>query len=257
MADYDSSLPVRSEADVDERVQTKIVDATNPATQQMEVDTDGNAHVEVHGDDPTGTDTTLRTSEQGSASVDGEYDASNNTDPSQTGLVSMSRDASPADSQQTQRVTGATSGDGTKRTVDISLLDEDGEAYTALNPLPTAPAASTGADVIDYKEAASVAKNASDDHDYTVTALKTLSVKSVEVAGSGKLKAEFQIETGVGAGTYDTIAVRFNSTASPNDATFTPREPIEVSAGVNFRVTITNRDNQPQNVYSTIIGEEN
>ena len=53
MSDYKSGLPVRSEADgTDERLQTKIVDATSPDTQQMEVDSDNNAHVEVHGNNP-------------------------------------------------------------------------------------------------------------------------------------------------------------------------------------------------------------
>ena len=47
MADVDSQLPVRSVQDVDERLQTKIVDATNPGSQQMEVDTDSDAHVKA------------------------------------------------------------------------------------------------------------------------------------------------------------------------------------------------------------------
>ena len=37
MADYDSSLPIRSEADPDERVQVKNVDFNNP-DQGQEID---------------------------------------------------------------------------------------------------------------------------------------------------------------------------------------------------------------------------
>ena len=49
MADYDSGLPIRSEADgTDERVQVKIVDKTNPDTQQATVDTDDNLKVGVY-----------------------------------------------------------------------------------------------------------------------------------------------------------------------------------------------------------------
>lgn len=66
---------------------------------------------------------------------DGVYDATLNLDPTNTGLVSMVRDDTPVDSQQIRRVTGAQNAAGTIRTVDISLLDEDGEPFTEANPL--------------------------------------------------------------------------------------------------------------------------
>lgn len=57
MADQQLALPIRTEADgLDQRVQVKIVDKTAPGTQQMAVDLDSNAHVEVHGNAPDGTD---------------------------------------------------------------------------------------------------------------------------------------------------------------------------------------------------------
>lgn len=49
----ETGLPVRSYQDPDERLQTKIVDATNPA-QQMEVDSDSDAHVKAKLRDDSG-----------------------------------------------------------------------------------------------------------------------------------------------------------------------------------------------------------
>ena len=53
MADIDSSLPVKTESDVDEKLQSKIVDYTTPS-QGMEVDSDGDAHVKAKLRDDTG-----------------------------------------------------------------------------------------------------------------------------------------------------------------------------------------------------------
>src|SRR5690606_13158800 len=105
-ADYNSGLPIRSEADgADDRVQTKIVDAQNPDTQQMKVDTDGNAHAEMHGNDPAGIDRVQRLSELGAVTPDGLYDASDNTKPGNIGLIANTRDVTPSDSTQTERLT--------------------------------------------------------------------------------------------------------------------------------------------------------
>ena len=61
MADQATALPIRTEDDIQERVQVKLVDYLNPGTglaadQQMSVDTDHNAHVEIHGNDEAGVD---------------------------------------------------------------------------------------------------------------------------------------------------------------------------------------------------------
>lgn len=61
MSDQATALPIRTEDDIQERVQVKIVDYLNPGTglsadQQMIVDLDHNAHVEIHGNDEAGID---------------------------------------------------------------------------------------------------------------------------------------------------------------------------------------------------------
>lgn len=253
MADYNSSLPVRSEADgTDERLHVKIVDGTTPA-QRAIVDTDGNVHVEMHGNDPAGTDRPVRTSELGALTPDGVYNAADNTKPGNTGLIASTRDAAPSDTTQTERLTSITDSGGTVKALDISLHDEDGEAYSASNPLPVTISESEGTEVNDYNTAAAVAAAASSNHDYTPAGDFTFTQFSA--AASGKCKIQVQVETAVASNTFTTKFVMFNSTAMPNmDKTL--REPISVAAGVRVRIVRTNLDNQPQDLYSTITGHE-
>ena len=124
------------------------------------------------------------------------------------------------------------------------------------NPLPVIiDPAGAGTTVCDYKDAASIAAGASDNHDYTVTAGKTLHLRQVESSASGKAKMLLAVETGVATGTFTTKAVQFNSTATA-DMSLILQSDILVAAGVRVRVTMTNRDNQAQDLYSSIIGFE-
>lgn len=253
MADYNSGLPVRTEADgADERLHVKVVDGTTPA-QRMTVDTDGNAHAEMHGNDPAGTDRVVRTSEEGALTPDGVYNVTTNTKPGNSGLIASTRDAAPSDTTQTQRITSVTN--STKRLLDVSIHDEAGAAFSASNPLPVTILDSEGTEINDYKAAAAVAAAASDNHDYTVTALTTFTLTQIEGSASGKAKLVVAVETGVATGTFTTRWTKFNSTADTNFSIIL-KEPITVAAGVRVRVTMTNRDNQPQDLYSTISGHE-
>ncbi len=254
MADYDSSLPIRSEADgTDERVHVKIVDGTTPS-QRATVDTDGNVHIEVHGNDPAGTDRVLRLSELGALTPDGVYDVSDNTLPGNVGLIASVRDAAPSDTTQTQRLTAVTgSSPNTVRALDISLHDEAGNPYTNANPLPVTVSESEGTEVNDYDTASAVAAAASSDHDYT--AVGDFILTQVSASASGKCKVQIAIESGVATDTFTNRFVLFNSTANPNMEKIL-REPITVAAGVRVRVIRTNLDNQAQDLYSTISGHE-
>lgn len=105
-----------------------------------------------------------------------------------------------------------------------------------------------GSEVVDYQTSSAVAKDASVNHDYTVTAANTFYGEEAWVSGSGKLKVEILID-----GT--TKFVGFNSTANPNVRI--PLERIVTAAATDVvRITITNRDNQPQDVHSTLLGDE-
>jgi len=254
MNDYGSGLPVRSEADgVDEKVIVKVVDGQPGGTYQMQVDSDKNAHVEVHGNDPAGADKVIRTSELGALTPDGVYDVANNTKPGNTGLIASVRNASPSDTTQTQRLTAVTN--GTKRLLDISMHDEDGNPYSASNPLPVANVDSEGTEVNNYLQDVAVVKLTSVNHDYTVTALKTLKLTEIWASASGKMKVELQIETGVATGVFAAKFVGFNSTANPN-ILIPIKEAITVAAGVRVRLIKSNLDNQSQDLYSTISGHE-
>jgi hypothetical protein len=191
--DYKSAQPVRSEADgADARVQVKIVDSQNPGTQQMTVDSDSNAHVEVHGNDPTGTDKPLRVSEDGATKVDGLYDATLNTKPSTTGVTAQTRNASYADSRQVERPTAKRGTSDTDTvSLDVSLHDESGNAYSQSNPLPVAMAnEEIGTPVHSYNETASaIAPGGSQTIDYTVAG-SAMTLKRIVVAASGACKVE-------------------------------------------------------------------
>ena len=261
MADQNTGLPVRTEADLDdERLHVKVVDGTSPAVNQMSVDADKNAHVESHGNDPAGTDRVVRTSELGSTSVDGVYGVSNNTDPSNSALIGHVRQVSPADTDQTERVTAKQgSVNTTVHALDVSLHDENGNAFSPTNPISVSVVDTEGGDPVNkYTTSSTVISGASVNHDYTVTALKTLSLRQIEASGSGKLKMEVKIETGVASGIFNTKWVQFNSTANPN-LSLELKAPESVAAGVRVRVTLTNLENpaHSQDLYSTISGREN
>ena len=252
MSDYNSSLPVRTLVDADERLQTKIVDATTPA-QQMAVDTDGNAHVEVHGNDPNGTDRVLKVSETGSVDVDGIYDGSENTEPANIGLIAHTRAAIPTDSDQKERLTAVVS--SSVHALDVSLHDEDGNAYSSTNPLPVVVLESEGAEINSAQTSAAVAVGATADLDYVVSVGKTLFLTQIVGSASGKAKFEIKTETAASSGSFIRKFVLFNSTAEPN-TDLTLKEAISVVAGAKVRVSITNRDTQAQDVYATICGHE-
>lgn len=112
-----------------------------------------------------------------------------------------------------------------------------------------------GTPINDYKRAIAIAAGATDNHDYTVTALKTLYLNQIESTGSAKAKMEVQIETAVASGTFNTRWVQFNSTATPNMMVHIDN-PIPVAAGVRVRVIMRNNDLVAQDMYSTISGYE-
>lgn len=114
----------------------------------------------------------------------------------------------------------------------------------------------TGTHVNDYKDASAIAAAGTDNHDYTVTAGKVLTLSSIIAAASGKSKMTVQVETGVASGVFTTYFVQFNSTANP-DMQIVLSDPIAVAAGVRVRVIMKNADNQAQDLYSTICGTEN
>lgn len=140
--------------------------------------------------------------------------------------------------------------------VKAQLADGSGNYYSASNPLSVAMSVNNaGTEVNNYNTAAAVASGATSNHDYTVTGGTTLLLTQIEAAGSGKMKIAVQIETASGSGVFNTNFVQFNSTSSPN-MTIQLKSPISVVAGARVRIIRTNRDNQAQDLFSTICGQE-
>lgn len=253
MADQDTSLPVRSEADgTDERVHIKIVDYAAPDTvdNQMEV-SEKLAHVRDHGEDPAGTKVAKVLSEEGFTNSQGDYDVTNNTRPSSSGTIVHDRTATPDETHQNVRATGVTN--GTVHAQDVAMHQSDGAAIDLSNPLPVFNTSSSPGDgVTDYDAATAIAKGASSTHTYTVTALKTLSALKIWCSASGKMKVEVKVGP---TGSTVTKFVGFNSTANPNISIDIKAE-LEIAAGDLVEVIKTNRDQQAQDLYSTIQGLE-
>jgi hypothetical protein len=253
MADYNSQLPVRSKQDIDERVLIKLQDGDDPAgvgrTQEV---SEKKAHTRAFNKDSDGNDQEVLVSQEGHSLTNGDYDATTNKRPSSQGLIVSDRDAAPSESTMNLRPT-AVAGEADTICLDIALHDGDGQLFDEDNPLPVFLAESPADEVDVYSEASSVAKDASANHDYTVTAAKRFKSVEAEASGSGKARFELQIEDGAGVGTYTTVMVKFNSTAKPN-VEFKYKKIVE--AGVIVRLVKTNLDNQAQNLYSQIRGLE-
>lgn len=257
MADINSALPIRSEADgADQRVQVKIVDKTSPTTQQMIVDSDSNAHVEMHGNDPAGVDRVEILTEEGRSTTRGDYNVTTNTKPSSNAQILHARNAAPTEIHQTLRPTGINSSvNATVFAADVAIRDEDGNPYSVSNPLPVTSVDSEGSEVNDASVASAVAAAAVANHDYTVTAAKTLKLSGVHVSASGRMKIEVLVESAVGSNTFASKFVKFTTASMLNE--YIPiNENIAVAAGVRVRVAKTNRDLLAQDLYSTICGHE-
>ena len=109
-------------------------------------------------------------------------------------------------------------------------------------------------EVIDYNTAAAVAVDGNSNHDYAVTATKTLKVHTVEVSASGALK--IQVLAGPVAALIAKLTA-FTSMANPNFI-YDFKGALEVAdTGTGtIRVSRTNRDDDAMDVYSTVVGYE-
>lgn len=124
------------------------------------------------------------------------------------------------------------------------------------NPVPVVLSSGTsGTSVNKYNTTAALAAAASANHDYAVTASKTMNVRKFWASASGKIKAECQ--TSPDGTTFTTYWVGFNSTATPNiTVDLDTLEIADSGAGAKIRIIVTNEDKSAMDVYSTISGVE-
>lgn len=137
--------------------------------------------------------------------------------------------------------------------VSDSVKVGDGTDFLAINAdgsINVVPQEDAGTEIVNYDTSSAIAGGASDNHDWTSGAASKL--YQVFASASGKLKIEVQIETAAASNTFNTIAVGFNSTAEPN-INLSLAKFAAVPNGARVRVIRTNRDNQAQDVYSTIV----
>lgn len=139
-------------------------------------------------------------------------------------------------------------------TDDAVKISANTTANSLTNPIfvQSVNAVITG-EVNDYNTGAAVAAAGTSNHDYTVTA--TMKLKSVICSASGKGK--FTLQVGPVASLV-TKGVQFSTPTDPN-VRFEFDPPIEIpstSTGT-VRIVRLNRENQAQDVYSTIIGLDN
>lgn len=143
--------------------------------------------------------------------------------------------------------------------VSAHISDATGTAFSALNPLPVNVVSSVVGDYInDYDEADNVAVGTPVNHDYLITAAKTMQLKKVWASGTGKIKIEVQISPD--GATFASKFVAFNSEANPNisiDLDFLA--VLESGTGALIRIIKSNINDvtaAPFNIYSTISGIE-
>lgn len=261
MADLDhkSGLPIRSEKDgADERVQVKIVDANDPDNLQMEVDSDNNAHVEMHGnraDDAA--DVVLQLSEEGRVNPRGDYEVDENSKPASIAPVMHIRKntaETPTEADQLLRPTGIAYDNGVDETIvaqDVALRDEEGVPYSASNPLPVAVEESEGDEVHDFfVSTIAVPKDGSDTHTFIVPAGKVFLFEQVLMDSSAQHKLD--VAYGVAASEVRHF-VKFGTKSK--DASFELKETVVLAAAEQIVLTRTNEDQQAASMYSTIVGK--
>lgn len=154
---------------------------------------------------------------------------------------SLTVDATALDIRALSDATDSVSiGDGT----DTLAVNTDGSINVRVSDR-------SGTEVDDYDTAAAVASAATSNHDYTTTG--TFRLTQAHISASSAMKAELQIETGAATNVFNTLAVMFTSEANQNYS-FKLDSPKQVTSGARVRIIRTNRDNQAQDLYSTILG---
>lgn len=247
MSDQATSLPIRTEAAGD--VDINVSDAVTPANK-LKINADGSIDTSF----APGTEVKIT---DGTETVEVNPDGSINTVVTATDL-----DIRPLTNADVVTIEDGGNSitvdavdfdvrdfDAASDSVQANLFDSTGTAFSPTNPLSVEMVSDqAGDEVCDYNTTAAVAKDASTNHDYTVTAAKTFLAESVWVSGSGKIKVEV-LSNG------STIFVGFNSTANPN-IDIPIKKICKTAATQVVRITITNLDNQAQDVYSTLTGLE-
>ena len=138
----------------------------------------------------------------------------------------------------------------------VNIHDENGDPYSNTNPLQVTLVSNELVATHDPAVFVNAIKSVVNNHNLVIPSGKIFSLTQVIASASGKLKVEIKIGDGALVEVFTTKIVGFNSTQAPQ-ADFILSTPIKVLGTVNgttIRVSITNIDNQNQDLYNTIIG---
>jgi hypothetical protein len=264
MSDNKRGLPVRTQEDPDLKVQVKNVDYTNPSQGQT-IDTDGNGHVEVHGNQPTtNNDVVLQLSEEGRVNSGGDYDAVTNTKPASSAPIMHDRKntaETPSETDQNLRPTGVTYDNGVDETIvaqDVAIRDENGVPYSKDNPLSVTLEESKGEEKHEYFEHIDVtADGGTSETTFTINDGEVFLLDQVLCDGSVAHKMTLEIGDGGATEVFAKKAVRFASEVNDN-ADVELKRPIKIigtANGTTVKVTVENRDKHDDvSIYTTIVG---
>jgi hypothetical protein len=135
-------------------------------------------------------------------------------------------------------------------------VSANGTSNSETNPLyvQNVQGVVSGIEVIDYDTASSVASQATSNHDYTVTATKTLKVIRVTGSSAGAQKIELQ------SGPLASLATKQVAFTSQSNQTwvmeFDGRLEVPDTSTGTLRIARTNRERVATDLYSTIIATE-
>lgn len=265
MSNYASSLPVKTESDLHEKLQTKLIDYTNPNSGATV--SSGNLHVSVQNQPqviPTDGVNSQSYTAQGEAKV--IFSQSLPAGTNEIGTVnSNTQDGLGNDITSTNT--------GTKNSLDTALIyndqaidprqvraltssdvvtanikDATGNAFSQVNPLPVTvvdPALSSQ-EILRYNASVAVNEGAVATHTYTVPAGKILMLQQVVTASSGKTMMQVVINS-------NTVLTMFSTSANPN-ILYPFQAPQKVAAGEVVEIQITNMDKGATDLYSTLEG---
>lgn len=135
-------------------------------------------------------------------------------------------------------------------------VSANGTSNSETNPLyvQNVQGVVSGIEVIDYDTASSVASQATSNHDYTVTATKTLKVIRVTGSSAGAQKIELQ------SGPLASLSTKQVAFTSQSNQTwvmeFDGRLEVPDTSTGTLRIARTNRERVATDLYSTIIATE-
>lgn len=242
MADYDSSLPIRTEADGDAVI--GVVGLTeanraevNASNEQLVKDTD--VETAIGNIEENQTDKSQMTQI---------------TDGTEELAINASNEALVKDTDVESKLTDIETNqtDGTQKTKVTDGTDDLGvnsDGSINVNVVDS----SQGDEIHEYgTQASGVPGTPNTVVDYTVTTGKTLLLKAIQATASGKFKFELKAGT---PSSETTRAVGFGSSSNGTIEIVFPT-PIEVSASDKVLLIITNSDKANADVYGFINGME-